>query len=155
MIVMAVSIYRLGAEQITQLRTLNGLFGSVFEMSDDYLGLPPSDSYLTSLLENKHFIALVAEVNSVIVGGLAAYVLPKFEQERSEIYIYDLAVIEQCRRQGIATALINEVKTIAREIGVWVIYIQADDGDEAPVNLYTKLGTKERVLHFDIDPEDY
>lgn len=27
-----------------------------------------------------------------MVGGLAAYVLPKFEQERSEVYIYDLAI---------------------------------------------------------------
>jgi aminoglycoside 3-N-acetyltransferase I len=52
-----------------------------------------------------------------VVGGLAAYELKKFEQERSEIYIYDLAVREEHRRQGIATALIGELKAIARRRG--------------------------------------
>jgi aminoglycoside 3-N-acetyltransferase I len=52
---------------------------------------------------------------------LAAYVLKKFEQERTEIYIYDLAVGEKYRRRGIATGLINKLREIAREIGAWVI----------------------------------
>jgi aminoglycoside 3-N-acetyltransferase I len=32
----------------------------------------------------------------------------------------------------------------------WVIVIQADYGDEPAVKLYTKLGSKEQVFHFDI-----
>jgi len=31
-------------------------------------------------------------MEKTVVGGLAAYVLEKFEQQRREIYIYDLAV---------------------------------------------------------------
>ena len=85
-------------------------------------------------------------------GGLAAYVLRKFEQERSEIYIYDLAVDEQYRRQGIATELINKLREIAREIGAYVIYVQADHGDDPAIKLYESLGTREDVLHFDIVP---
>ena len=84
------------------------------------------------------------------VGGIAAYVLPKFEQARSEIYIYDLAVHEARRRRGIATALITELKRIAIERGAYVIYVQADYGDDAAIALYTKLGTREDVMHFDI-----
>jgi aminoglycoside 3-N-acetyltransferase I len=49
----------------------------------------------------------------VVVCGLAAYELKKFEQERSEIYIYDLAVASEHRREGIATALIEKLKEIA------------------------------------------
>jgi len=41
---------------------------------------------------------------------LAAYELRKFEQERSEVYIYDLAVASAHRREGIATALIERLK---------------------------------------------
>ena len=44
-----------------------------------------------------HFIALVALDGNKVVGGLAAYVLDKFEQERKEIYIYDLAVSKDHR----------------------------------------------------------
>lgn len=33
-----------------------------------------------------------------------------------------------------------------------VIYVQAVQGDEPAVALYTKLGMRENVMHFDIDP---
>jgi len=85
-----------------------------------------------------------------VVGGLAAYELRKFEQERSEIYIYDLAVASAHRREGIATALIEHLKPIAADRGAYVIFVQADLGDEPAIALYTKLGTREDVLHFDI-----
>ena len=76
--------------------------------------------------------------------------LPKFEQERSEVYIYDLAVAAAHRREGIATALITKLKRIASLRGAYVIFVQADPGDDAAIALYTKLGTREDVLHFDI-----
>ncbi|HRN85404.1 MAG TPA: GNAT family N-acetyltransferase, partial [Hyphomicrobium sp.] len=82
--------------------------------------------------------------------GLAAYELRKFEQERSEFYIYDLAVAETHRRQGIATALIGRLTEIAAENGGYVVFVQADRGDDAAIALYSKLGTREDVLHFDI-----
>jgi GNAT superfamily N-acetyltransferase len=59
------------------------------------------------------FIALAAVEGDAVVGGIVAYELEKFEQERSEIYVYDLAVAGPHRRQGIATALIEQLKTIA------------------------------------------
>jgi aminoglycoside 3-N-acetyltransferase I len=90
-----------------------------------------------------------------VIGGLVAYELDKFERARRELYIYDLAVAEGCRRQGVATALIEHLREIAAMRGVWVIYVQADYGDEPAIVLYEKLGTREEVLHFDIrvDPE--
>ena len=84
------------------------------------------------------------------VGGLAAYELMKFEQARSEIYIYDLAVAQAHRREGIATALIEELKGIAAARGAHVVFVQADFGDDPAIALYTKLGIREYVLHFDI-----
>jgi aminoglycoside 3-N-acetyltransferase I len=77
-------------------------------------------------------------------------VLEKFEQERSEVYIYDLAVAEAHRRQGIATALIGALKPVARERGAWVIFVQADPGDDPAIKLYESLGVIENVHHFDI-----
>jgi len=95
---------------------------------------------------------LAAVKGDTVVGGIVAYELAKFEQERGEIYIYDLAVAAPHRRQGIATALIEELKTIAAERGAYVIFVQADTGieNEPAIALYAKLGTREDVLHFDI-----
>jgi ribosomal protein S18 acetylase RimI-like enzyme len=57
-------------------------------------------------------------------------VLRKFEQARSEFYIYDLAVAESHRRRGVATALIEEVKALCAGRGIYVIFVQADYGDD-------------------------
>jgi aminoglycoside 3-N-acetyltransferase I len=115
-----------------------------------YTSKPPTDAYLRGLLASSTFIAVAALKGDDVVGGLAAYELHKFEQPRSEIYIYDLAVAEAHRRHGIATALIQELKTIAASRGAYVIYVQADLGDDPAIALYTKLGVREDVLHFDI-----
>ena len=93
---------------------------------------------------------LVAVAAGNVIGGLAAYELQKFEQERSEIYIYDLAVAESHRRQGVATALIEELKRVAGDRGAYIVFVQADDGDTPAIELYSKLGSREDVLHFDI-----
>jgi aminoglycoside 3-N-acetyltransferase I len=106
------------------------------------------------MLENNYFIALVALKDSEVIGGIAAYELIKFEQERSEIYIYDLAVAATHRRKGIATALIQELKKIAKVRGAYVVFVQADIDDKPAIALYTKLGVREDVLHFDIAPID-
>lgn len=57
-------------------------------------------------------------------------------------YSYDLAVDTVYRTQSIVTALIAALQPIARECGAWVIYVQADHGDEPAIALYTKLGMR-------------
>ena len=146
-------VHRLGEGDIALLRGLNALFAEAFEEAETYLGDPPSDAYLAARLRDPTFVALVATRDDVVIGGLTAYVLRKAERARAELYIYDLAVAEAERRHGIATALIQAVKPIAREVGAWVIFVQADHGDPPAIALYEKLGIREEVLHFDIAPE--
>ena len=125
-------------------------FGEAFEDVQTYGAKRPSASYLQQLLGSDTFIALVALKGQAVVGGLAAYALNKFEQERSEIYIYGLAVAAAHRREGIATALINALQVLAAARGAYVIFVQADYGDDPAIALYTKLGLREDVMHFDI-----
>lgn len=131
----------------------NELFAQVFEDPESYQERRPDDAWLQDLLASEDFVALVARNGNAVVGALVAYALRKFEQARREIYIYDLAVSETMRRQGIATALIGRVRHIAREIGAWVIFVQADYGDDPAIALYSKLGEREDVMHFDIPPD--
>lgn len=132
------------------MESMLAMFGEAFEEPETYIAARPSAAYLKRLLASDYFIALAALKRGEVVGGIAAYELRKFEQERSEIYIYDLAVAALHRRQGIATALILELKRIAAQRGAYVVFVQADRGDAPAVALYRKLGTPEDVLHFDI-----
>ena len=143
-------IRRVGAQDVALMASMMTTFGEAFEDVSTYTKARPGRDYFTRLLGSEHFIALAALKGDAVVGGLAAYELQKFEQERSEIYIYDLAVAAAHRREGIATALIAELKTIAAQCGAYVIFVQADYGDEPAIALYTKLGVREDVLHFDI-----
>lgn len=137
---------------LSLMQALLQTFGEVFGELDTYTKHYPGDDYLSNLLASDYFVALVAISGDEVVGGLAAYELKKFEQARSEFYIYDLAVAASHRRLGIATALISRLKQIAAARGAYVVFVQADTGpeDAAAIALYDKLGQREEVLHFDI-----
>lgn len=133
------------------LRALNAMFARAFDDAPSYEAAPPDAAYVRRLLASDTFVALVAHAGDIVLGGLAAYVLPKFEQARSEVYLYDLAVAQTYRRRGIATALIAALRSIAAARGAWVVYVQADYEDDAAVALYSGLGRREDVMHFDLD----
>ena len=127
------------------------MFAQAFAEPDSYRPAPSAE-YVGDVLGRQEVVALAAVAGDEVVGGLVAYELPKLEQARSEFYIYDLAVAEAWRRQGIATALIEETRAIARAAGGWAVFVQADYGDEPAIALYTRLGRRENVIHFDIAP---
>ncbi|HJS77649.1 MAG TPA: AAC(3)-I family aminoglycoside N-acetyltransferase [Burkholderiales bacterium] len=140
----------LGTGDLTVFRQILAVFAEAFQDGATYLSKQPTDEYLYKLLASDSFVAIAGYSGESVVGGLAGYVLRKFEQERSEFYIYDLAVLAAHRRQGVATAMIENLKKVAAQRSVHVIYVQADYGDEAAISLYTKLGVREDVMHFDI-----
>jgi aminoglycoside 3-N-acetyltransferase I len=144
------TVRRLEAADICLLRELNALFGRAFADPATFKDDPPDDTYVEDLLSREHIAVVVALKDEDLVGGLVAYAIDKFEKARREYYIYDLAVDEGHRRQRIATALIRHLCDLAAQHGAWVVYIQADYGDEPAIALYEKLGARKEVLHFDI-----
>jgi aminoglycoside 3-N-acetyltransferase I len=149
---MVYTFWQISASDLPFFKRLLFVFGEAFDELDTYQGSVPTDDYLRRLLEQPHFIALAATQGDDVVGGLAAYELEKFERDRREIYIYDLAVAEPHRLKGVATGLINELRRLARERDAYVIFVQADPWDEPAIRLYESLGTREDVHHFDIAP---
>ena len=152
-VAMSYSYKQLTSADLATFKDLLKMFGDAFDEVEMYQGAVPGDAYLRSLLEKPHFVALAALEGKQVVGGLAAYALEKFERERAEVYIYDLAVTEHHRRRGIATQLIQALKPIARRMGAYVIFVQADVGDDGAIRLYESVGTREDVYHFDIGVE--
>ena len=150
MTIPGIAIQQIMPKDVALMEALLTTFSEVFDEVETYSGNRPSADYLRELLKHDYFIAIAALKAGEVVGGLTAYELKKFEQERSEIYIYDLAVAAAHRREGIATALIQKLKEVAAACGAYVIFVQADLGDDPAIALYTKLGDREDVLHFDI-----
>jgi ribosomal protein S18 acetylase RimI-like enzyme len=145
-------IARLGATDAIALRAMLDLFGAAFDDPEQYLEAQPDDAYLGQLLTRHDFIAIAAWIDDAMVGGVTAYLLPKYEQVRSELYLYDLAVADAYRRRGIASALIAALHDVARALGADTVYVQADVEDAPALALYAKLGEGREVRHFDLAP---
>jgi len=146
----SITIDVLDARCVADLRGMLAMFGRAFDDLPTYTARQPDDAYLRELLASPTFVAIAALASDAVIGGLAGYVLPKFEQARSEFYLYDLAVDARWRRRGVATALIARLHALAAQRGIHVVFVQADYGDDPAVALYTKLGTREDVMHFDL-----
>lgn len=147
------AIRRLSADDADAFAAMLNLFAEVFGDPETYAARPPPAPYVEGLLDAETFVALVAEADRQIVGGLAGYVLPKFEQARSEVFVYDLGVAADHRRQGVATALLEALKPVARRAGAHCIWVMADIEDDAPVAVYSRLGRRLDAAHFTIDVE--
>ena len=80
-------IRQLSPGDVALMCSLLAIFGDAFGEAQTYTGAQPRDEYLERLLGGDAFIALAATKGAEVVGGIAAYELKKFEQERSEIYL--------------------------------------------------------------------
>lgn len=147
---MTVRFHTLGPADSALMPALLAMFGEAFDDPETYCGQQPDAAYFRRLLAGDSFIAIAALEGEAVIGGIGAYELRKFEQRRSEIYLYDLAVSAAHRRRGVATGLIESLRRVAAERGAYVIFVQADLVDDPAIALYTKLGAREDVLHFDI-----
>lgn len=150
-----VEVRRLGPDDLAAFRAMNALFAQVFEEPETYRDAAPTDAYACDLLGDPHVMLIVAEAEARVVGAIGGYILRKFEQDRREVFIYDLAVAADSRRRGIATRMIEEVRRVARETQAWTVFVQADvfPEDEPARALYRKLAADEiTALHFDIAP---
>ena len=99
---MAFAAHHLGVDDVPLMDAMRAMFGAAFEDEATYLGKPPSADEARAWLAREGVIALAAVEDGAVIGGLVAYVLPKFEQARSEIYLYDLAVDAAHRQRGAA-----------------------------------------------------
>jgi aminoglycoside 3-N-acetyltransferase I len=139
-------IIRLNINDAALAEKLILLFQEVFRTAS---AAPPHEPYLTKLLANPDFIACVALHENEVIGGVTAYELPMIHAERSELFIYDLAVQPSFQRKGIATRLLTTLKAYGRQKGIEQLFVAANEEDTHAINFYlASAGNPEKVLHF-------
>lgn len=139
-------IIRLGINDVALAEKLLLLFQEAFQTESV---APPREPYLTKLLANPDFIACVALRENEVVGGVTAYELPMIHAERSELFIYDLAVQPAFQRKGVATRLLETLKEYGRQKGIGQLFVAANEEDAHAINFYlASRGNPENVLHF-------
>jgi len=106
----------------------------------------PGDEYLTRLLTDGSFHLLVAIAEGIVVGGLSAYELPMLYESKTEMFLYEIGVSTKARKQGIATALINELKTICAARHIETIFAGTEADNTTAKKLYLSTGADEEQV---------
>lgn len=109
---------------------------------------PLSDSYLHRLLSKPDFWAIAAFRGVDIIGGLTAHTLPMTRMDSSEIFIYDIAVREDHRRQGVGRKLVMALRESADASGIHDIFVPADNDDKHALDFYRALGGAASAVTF-------
>jgi len=133
-------------EDLPIFKTLVNLFNIVFEEEVPTMG---SDQHLLKLISNDGFVAIAVIFEGEVVGGLTAYELPMVYKDRSEIFLYDLAVKPECQRMGIGKGLIQELKEYCVKNGIKEFFVLAHEEDEHAIEFYHATdGKSEKVINF-------
>lgn len=148
-----IKVRRLTAEDGDRVPELLAVLASAFEDPDQHLSAVTTPAYVSRNLANPNTIVVVALAGGAIVGGAICYILNKIEREAPEFYLYDIGVVADFQRRGVATLLIKALAALAKESGALSLYVQTEHASDnvAPTALYSGLGSSQAVLHFDID----
>lgn len=129
-------IKKLTPSDIKTAQELFILFKKVFEeitiTADE---LPPKE-YIKNILSKENFHVYVATSNNTVIGGITGYEFDMYMKESKEIYIYDLAVDTNCRRNGVARSLIDTMIEDARQRNVSTVFVEAESEDVEAVEFY-------------------
>jgi aminoglycoside 3-N-acetyltransferase I len=139
-------VRKLTEEDLSAFHSLVNIFNRVFEEAEPGVS---SDTNLLQLLSNHDFVAIAALDENEVVGGLTAYELPMYSSERSELFLYDLAVKPEYQRMGIGKSLIRTLKDYCTSQGIDVFFVLAHEEDGQAIEFYRSTGGKsEKVINF-------
>ncbi|MBS9461108.1 GNAT family N-acetyltransferase [Flagellimonas sp. 389] len=139
---------RLSKIDLFLFKKLVTLLNEVFEENSTVA----SDAHLQKLIAKPEFYAVVAISNDLIIGGLTAYELQNYYTDKSELYIYDIAVKSEFQNKGIGKQLIKHLKELGSKNNISTIFVDAHSGDKQAVTFYESVfGAREKVDHFNFE----
>jgi aminoglycoside 3-N-acetyltransferase I len=132
----ATCVKRLSAAETELALSLFAMMGSVFGEAL----VRPDQNYARGLLEREDFWAFAALEDERPVAGLTAFVLPLTRSSKSELFVYDVAVLPTHQRRGVGRRLVEAAIRLARQSGIGVTWVAADDADKHALDFYRAIG---------------
>lgn len=133
----AIEIKKLNAAEAAQACEIARIFGFSENSKRQVFA---SATYVRQLLERNDFHVIVAIENGKLVGGLTAYEMQMFKRETTEMFLYEIEVVESHRRKGIGTALIEFLKRICVEKGIVEMFVGTETENLPARRLYAGTG---------------
>lgn len=102
--------------------------------------LEVSDGYIEGVLSRKDFHVLAAVEDKRLLGGLTAYELMRYKSERTDIFLYDIAVKPEHRQHGIGRMLLEALKKLCKDKGIQHAFVITQRFNIAALELFKDLG---------------
>ena len=105
---------------------------------------------LVKSLQKENNIYLLAYIDGQALGfaKIKKYSLNEHIESVSQMELQKIYVLQECHGKGIGTALLNEVKNIAREVYPDYIWLDTHISNEKAIRLYEKNGFKKVGKYF-------
>ncbi len=93
-----------------------------------------------TFLNNSMNYLILAKENDMIIGILRAHYMPRLDDKKASILLYEIDVHPEHRQEGVGTALIEKLKEIASNEGIHEIWVVTNKSNEAAMVLYKTTG---------------
>jgi ribosomal protein S18 acetylase RimI-like enzyme len=125
------------------------------ELFDD----PPKREHAARFLTTAGHHLLIAYVDGVPAGFITGVEMTH-PDKGTEMFVYELGVAENHRRQGIGTTLTEHLAELARERGCYGMWVITDDTNVAALTTYARAGAAREnesqvVLSWDLRGETH
>lgn len=99
-----------------------------------------SDEYAARLLENPLNFLLVAECDQQPVGFVWGYLLQRLDRDNRQLFVYEVDVLPDARRQGVGTSLMNFVAAYTIEHRLMEAFVLTEPENTDANSLYQRTG---------------
>ncbi len=95
---------------------------------------------MRQFLEQPSHYWIAAERDSRPLGFLLAYALPRIDQDRARLFLHEIEVLPEFRRQGIGSAMINFIRDILRREQMLSAFVLANRSNPNAIVFYESTG---------------
>ena len=99
-----------------------------------------AEDRLRGFLEKPENVLIVAEEDGGPAGFLVAYALDRVDRDRQMVCLYEIGVLAEKRRRGLAAAMIDALLAGCRAQGVMKTWVITDRANEPAMRLYARTG---------------
>jgi len=139
-------------KDLDQLAILFDKYRQFYKQASDVMG---AEAFIRERLTQKDYVILLACNENEVAGFIQLY--PSFSSvAMRRIYVLnDLYVSSAARKQGVATALIQEAKKCAAKAGAVRLALATERTNTSVQALYEKLNwlKDEKFIHFNVNVE--
>ncbi len=95
---------------------------------------------IRQFLSDQNNILIAAKAAERIVGLLVAHRLARLDSQLAQVLLYEIDVLPDFQKRGIASAMIERLKELAQEMAACEVWVVTNKSNEPAMRLYRSTG---------------